>query len=91
MVSVIGFSFNIFFIRFPIKIKSVSPAQMVIKIINDEMISLLSPTDSEAKLNLNSSPPVNILIVGLQGSGKTTASAKLALKLKKQNNNWGLF
>ncbi len=68
-------------------IKSVSPAQMVIKIINDEMISLLSPTDSEAKLNLNSSPPVNILIVGLQGSGKTTASAKLALKLKKQNKN----
>ena len=68
-------------------IKSVSPAQMVIKIINDEMISLLSPTDSEAKLNLNSSPPVNILVVGLQGSGKTTASAKLALKLKKQNKN----
>ena len=47
-------------------IKSVSPAQMVIKIINDEMISLLSPTDSEAKLNLNSSPPVNILVVGLK-------------------------
>jgi signal recognition particle subunit SRP54 len=68
-------------------IKSVSPAQMVIKIINDEMINLLSPTDAEAKLNLNSTPPVNILIVGLQGSGKTTASAKLALKLKKQNKN----
>jgi len=66
-------------------IKSVSPAQMVIKIINDEMINLLSPTENEAKLNLNSTPPVNILIVGLQGSGKTTASAKLALRLKKQN------
>ncbi|MBA2629193.1 MAG: signal recognition particle protein, partial [Rickettsiaceae bacterium] len=68
-------------------IKSISPAQMVIKIINDEMINLLSPTDNEAKLNLNSTPPVNILIVGLQGSGKTTASAKLALKLQKQNKN----
>jgi signal recognition particle subunit SRP54 len=68
-------------------IKSISPAQMVIKIINDEMIKLLSPTENEAKLNLNSTPPVNILIVGLQGSGKTTASAKLALKLKKQNKN----
>ena len=68
-------------------IKSVSPAQMVIKIINDEMINLLSPTENEAKLNLNNTPPVNILIVGLQGSGKTTASAKLALKLKKQNKN----
>jgi len=60
---------------------------MVIKIINDEMINLLSPTENEAKLNLNNTPPVNILIVGLQGSGKTTASAKLALKLKKQNKN----
>jgi signal recognition particle subunit SRP54 len=68
-------------------IKSVSPAQMVIKIINDEMVNLLSPTENEAKLNLNSTPPVNILIVGLQGSGKTTASAKLALKLKKQNKH----
>jgi signal recognition particle subunit SRP54 len=68
-------------------IKSISPAQMVIKIINDEMINLLSPTENEAKLNLNNTPPVNILIVGLQGSGKTTASAKLALKLKKQNKN----
>ena len=68
-------------------IKSVSPAQMVIKIINDEMVNLLSPTENEAKLNLNSTPPVNIIIVGLQGSGKTTASAKLALKLKKQNKH----
>ena len=66
-------------------VKSVSPAQMIIKIINDEIVSLLAPNDSEAKLNLSSTPPVNILIVGLQGSGKTTASAKLALKLKTQN------
>ena len=53
-------------------IKSVSPAQMVIKIINDEMVNLLAPNADESKLNLRSSPPVNILVVGLQGSGKTT-------------------
>ena len=63
-------------------VKSVSPAQMVIKIINDEMIRLLQPDENESKINLQSVPPVNLLIVGLQGSGKTTASAKLALKLK---------
>ena len=65
-------------------VKSVSPAQMVIKIINDEMIRLLQPDENESKINLQSVPPVNLLIVGLQGSGKTTASAKLALKLKNQ-------
>ena len=66
-------------------VKSVSPAQMVIKIINDEMVAFLAPNADEAKLNLSSTPPANLLIVGLQGSGKTTASAKLALKLKNQN------
>jgi len=65
-------------------VKSVSPAQMVIKIISDEMIRLLQPDENESKINLQSVPPVNLLIVGLQGSGKTTASAKLALKLKNQ-------
>ena len=66
-------------------IKSISPAQMVIKIINDEMVNLFAPDATESKINLSSSATVNILIVGLQGSGKTTASAKLALKLKNQN------
>lgn len=66
-------------------IKSVSPAQMVIKIINDEMVNFLAPNEDESKLNLSSTPPANLLVVGLQGSGKTTASAKLALKLKDQN------
>ncbi len=66
-------------------IKSVSPAQMVIKIINDEMVALLEAGEEESALNLKSTPPVNVLIIGLQGSGKTTASSKLALKLKKQN------
>jgi signal recognition particle subunit SRP54 len=65
-------------------VKSVSPAQMVIKIINDEMIKLLEVEADESKINLQNVPPVNLLVVGLQGSGKTTASAKLALKLKSQ-------
>ncbi|MDA9163777.1 signal recognition particle protein, partial [Rickettsiaceae bacterium] len=66
-------------------VKSVSPAQMVIKIINDKLENLLAPSEEEARLNLNNTPPVNLLVVGLQGSGKTTATAKLGLKLKSQN------
>ena len=66
-------------------IKSVSPGQMIIKIIHEEMIKLLASSESETKLNLNSKPPVNFLMVGLQGSGKTTASSKLALRLRNQN------
>ena len=66
-------------------IKSISPGQMVVKIINDEMINLLRSSEEESKLNLKAAPPANLLIVGLQGGGKTTASSKLALKLKKQN------
>ncbi|MFV0250584.1 MAG: signal recognition particle protein [Rickettsia aeschlimannii] len=66
-------------------IKSVSPGQMIIKIIHEEMINLLASSESETKLNLNSKPPVNFLMVGLQGSGKTTASSKLALRLRNQN------
>ena len=66
-------------------IKSVSPGQMIIKIIHEEMINLLASSESETKLNLNSKPPVNFLMVGLQGNGKTTASSKLALRLRNQN------
>ncbi|MCC8417601.1 MAG: signal recognition particle protein [Rickettsia endosymbiont of Bryobia graminum] len=66
-------------------IKSVSPGQMVINIIHKELINILSSSKEETSLQLKSIPPVNILMVGLQGSGKTTASAKLALKLKNQN------
>lgn len=65
-------------------LKSVSPGQMVVKIIHDEMVRLLEPNENESKINLQNVPPVNLFFVGLQGSGKTTASAKLALKLKKQ-------
>ena len=66
-------------------IKSVAPGQMIVKIIHDELINILSAPPEETKLNIHGIPPANILMVGLQGSGKTTASDKLALKLKNQN------
>ncbi len=66
-------------------IKSVSPGQMIVKIIHQELINILSSSKEESSLQLKSEPPVAILMVGLQGSGKTTASAKLALRLKNQN------
>ena len=65
-------------------IKSTSPAQTVIKIVNDEMVKLLSAKPGEEKLNLGNKKPANILMLGLQGSGKTTATAKLAYRFKKK-------
>ena len=65
-------------------IKSVTPGQMVVKIFNDELVQMLSSPEEEMELNLKSTPPANILMIGLQGGGKTTTSAKLALKLKKE-------
>lgn len=66
-------------------IKSVSPAQMMVKIINDELVNILSAKEGNSEINCDVAPPANILLVGLQGSGKTTASAKLALHLKRKN------
>ena len=57
-------------------IKSVSPSQMIIKVVNDELIDLLGSQNDT--LNLKGKSPTLILMVGLQGSGKTTSSAKLA-------------
>ncbi len=65
-------------------VKSINPGQMIIKIINDELVNFLKSSDEEMALNLKNKPPVKILMVGLQGSGKTTSSAKLALYLKNQ-------
>lgn len=62
-------------------IKSVTPSQMVVKIVNDALVETLG--GENAALDLNAPAPVPILMVGLQGSGKTTTSAKLALRLKK--------
>lgn len=60
---------------------SVNPSQQLVKIVNDELTSILGKTNTP--LNLDSKPSV-IMMLGLQGSGKTTTSAKLALKLKRE-------
>ncbi len=60
-----------------------SPAQTVIKIVNDELIELLGSTDSE--LHFAKGQPTAIMLVGLQGTGKTTSAAKLAYLFKKEN------
>ncbi len=60
---------------------SLSPAQQVIKIVHEEMISTLGEAEP---LNLSGNPPHVIMLVGLQGSGKTTTAAKLAKRLRKQ-------
>lgn len=62
-------------------IKSTNPSQTLIKIVNDELIALLGKEQSPLKLDTN---PSIIMMLGLQGSGKTTSAAKLALKLKKE-------
>jgi len=62
-------------------LRSVSPSQMVVKIVHDRLVETLGG-GHESGLNLNAVPPVVIMMVGLQGSGKTTTSAKLARLLK---------
>ena len=63
-------------------VRSIQPGQMVVKIVHDELVKLLGGEGAE--LNLQAVPPVCILMVGLQGSGKTTTSAKIANKLKNK-------
>ncbi|WP_027307446.1 signal recognition particle protein [Caloramator sp. ALD01] len=63
--------------------ESLTPAQQVIKIVNEELIKLMGSTES--KLKPANNPPTVIMLVGLQGAGKTTMAAKLALHLKKHN------
>ncbi len=65
-------------------IQSISPAQMVIKLVNDHLKELLG-SELQA-LNLAANPPVVIMMCGLQGSGKTTSTGKLALRLKNKQN-----
>ncbi len=64
--------------------ESLTPSQMVIKIVNEELIALMGGTKS--RIAYASHPPTVILMCGLQGSGKTTHSAKLALMLKNDNH-----
>ncbi len=54
-------------------IRSTSPGQMLVKIVYDELVKLLGDTSSD--VNLNAIPPVSMMLVGLQGSGKTTTTA----------------
>jgi signal recognition particle subunit SRP54 len=63
-------------------LRSVTPGQMVVKIVNDALIETLG--SETAELDLNVSPPAVIMMVGLQGSGKTTTTAKLAKRLKER-------
>lgn len=63
-------------------LESLTPGQQIIKIVNDELTQLMGGTQS--KLNIASKPPTIIMMVGLQGSGKTTTTGKLARLLKKQ-------
>ncbi|HEY3426046.1 MAG TPA: signal recognition particle receptor subunit alpha, partial [Negativicutes bacterium] len=63
--------------------QSLTPAQYVIKIVNEELTALMGGTQS--RITVSSRPPTVIMLVGLQGAGKTTTAAKLAHLLVKQN------
>ena len=62
-------------------IRSTSPGQMIVKIVYDELVNILGAKNEE--LNLKAVPPISLLLVGLQGSGKTTSAAKLAKLIEK--------
>ena len=64
-------------------LRSVTPGQMVVKIVHDELVDMLGKED--APLELAAVPPVPILMVGLQGSGKTTTTAKIARRLQERD------
>jgi len=63
-------------------LQSLTPGQQVVKVVHQELISLMG--ESQSKLNMASAPPTLIMLVGLQGSGKTTTAAKLAKRLQKE-------
>ena len=64
-------------------LESLTPAQMVIKIVNEELCALMG--GANAKITISSKPPTIVMLVGLQGSGKTTNGAKLAAYMRKHN------
>ena len=70
-------------------IRSVTPGQMVVKIVNDHLTEMLGATASE--INLAAAPPVAILMVGLQGSGKTTTTAKIGVHLRDRHRKKALM
>ncbi|MEZ5694581.1 MAG: signal recognition particle protein [Altererythrobacter sp.] len=71
-------------------LKSVTPGQQVIKIVSDELVEMLGGEETEG-LTLEAKPPVVIMMVGLQGSGKTTTTAKLARLLKEKHGKKSLM
>ena len=66
-------------------LESLMPAQQVVKIVNEELTALMGGTQS--KLQMASKPPTIVMMVGLQGAGKTTHTGKLAAMMKKQGKN----
>ena len=70
-------------------IRSTTPGQMIVKVVFDEIVKILGDTKSE--LNLNVVPPACLMLVGLQGSGKTTTAAKLAKYLEKNKKKKSLL
>ncbi|MEE4337076.1 signal recognition particle protein [Erythrobacter sp.] len=71
-------------------LKSVTPGQQVVKIVHDELVEMLGGADVEG-LNLEAKPPVVIMMVGLQGSGKTTTTAKLAKLIRERHGKKALM
>ena len=65
-------------------IRSISPSQMIIKLVNDELINILG--NDTATINIEGKKPASLMLVGLQGSGKTTSIAKLAKFIKSKYN-----
>ena len=63
-------------------IRSVTPGQMVVKIVHDHLVQTLAGDGGAGTIDLNAPVPVGIMLVGLQGAGKTTTAAKIALRLK---------
>ncbi len=70
-------------------IRATTPGQMIVKVVFDEIVKILG--DTKFELNLNAVPPVCLMLVGLQGSGKTTTAAKLAKYLEKNNKKKSLM
>ncbi len=68
-------------------LNSLTPGQMVIKIVNEEMVKMMGSETTELKLRPSNEVTV-IMMMGLQGAGKTTTAAKLAGKLKQKSNKW---
>ena len=70
-------------------LRSVTPGQQVVKIVNDELVAMLGG-EGHSDLILEAKPPVVVMVVGLQGSGKTTSTAKLGKYLREKKGKIGV-